>query len=172
MKRILLIGTFFLLAATVNYAQHFSIGPEVGYYKQKDADKGSFLFGGSARLTFGLLGVEGAIHYREDKYYNDAVKIQRYPISVSGLIFPLPFVYACAGIDWINSKTTVNLPGVSGDTSSDLGYHFGAGVHLSLGSIVLKGDARYVMIGKMKIPSSGEIDESVLVLSAGLLFTL
>ena len=172
MKRILLIAVLVLFTASFTAAQTFSIGPNVGYAKAKDADKGSFLFGGAARLNFLMFGVEGTIHYGEQKYFNDVVKVQQYPISVSGMFYPLPFVYACAGFDWFNYKTTVNLPGVAEETSSEVGYHFGAGVQLSLGGLYLTGDARYVLQGKMKVPSSGEIDNSLLVLSVGLLFKL
>jgi hypothetical protein len=174
MKRSILMISLVFLITSVSMAQSFSIGPEVGYYKTKDADKGTLLYGASARLTFAMFGVEGTVHYGEEKFYNDMIKVQRYPVSVSGMFFPLPFVYACGGLDWLNAKTTTNIPGFSdqSETSSEVGFHFGAGVHLSLGSIVLKGDARYIMMGKMKIPSQGEIDNSVLELSVGLLFHL
>lgn len=172
MKRLLFIAVLVFFTVSVSFAQTFSIGPNVGYAKAKDADNGNFLFGGAARFNFLMFGVEGTIHYGEQKFFNDVVKVQQYPISVSGMFYPIPFLYACAGFDWFNYKTTVNIPGVAETTSSEIGYHFGAGVQLSLGSVYLTGDARYVLQGKMKVPSSGEIDNSLLVLSVGLLFKL
>ncbi len=173
MKRLLLILSLLLILASNGMAQTFSIGPNVGYTKAKDADKGTYLFGGAARLTFLMFGVEGTIHYSEQKYYNDQIKVQQYPVSVSGMFFPLPFIYAAAGLDWFNAKTTVSIAGLSdSQTSSETGYHFGAGVHLSLGGVILTGDARYLFLGKMKVPSGSEIDNSNLVLSVGLLFKL
>lgn len=172
MKRIVLVISLVFLVTSVSIAQSFAIGPNVGYFKTKDAEKGTFLYGASARLNFLMFGVEATIHYGEEKFFNDVVKIQRYPISVSGMFFPLPFVYACAGLDWLNSKITYDVPGISGSTEQEIGYHIGAGAQLSLGSIVLTGDARYILLGKMKVPSSGEIDNSTLVFAVGLLFKL
>jgi len=172
MKRILIIAVLVLFAASYAMAQTFAIGPSVAYMKAKDADKGTFLYGATARLNFLMFGVEGTIHYGEQKYYNDVVKVQQYPASLSGMFYPLPFVYGIAGIDWFNSKTTIDMPGVAATTNSEMGYHFGAGVQLSLGPIYLTGDFRYVLLGKMKIPSSGEIDNSNTCIAVGLLFKL
>ena len=170
MKRSIIIAVLVMIFASTNFAQTLSLGPNVGYIKAKDADKGSYLFGAAARLNFLMFGVEGTIHYGEQKYQNDLVKVQQYPISLSGMFFPLPFVYACAGVDWFNSKTTVDIPGLGSQTDSEMGYHFGAGAQLSLGSIYLTGDVRYVLLGKMKVPSGNEIDNSNVVISVGLLF--
>ncbi len=174
MKRIVLVLSLVFLVTSVSIAQSLAIGPNVGYYKTKDADKGTFLYGASARLNFLMFGVEATGHYGEEKYYDDAVKIQKYPVSVSGMFFPLPFVYACAGLDWLNSKATYKIPGFSEatETQSEIGYHFGAGAQLSLGNIVLTGDFRYILMGKMKIPSSGEVDNSTTSINIGLLFKL
>jgi hypothetical protein len=43
-KMILLTGLSVLMAAQVT-AQSIGIGPQVGYFKTKDADKGSFMGG-------------------------------------------------------------------------------------------------------------------------------
>lgn len=172
MKRIILIAVLIVFTASISMAQTFAIGPNVGYVKAKDADKGTYLFGAAARLNFLMFGVEGTIHYGEQKYYNDVVKVTQYPVSVSGMFYPIPFVYACAGLDWFNSKTKIDIPGVAESTNSEVGYHFGAGAQLSLGNIVLTGDFRYVLLGKMKVPNSGEIDNSNTVISIGLLFKL
>jgi len=172
MKRIILISVLVLFTFSVSKAQSFAVGPQVGYYKVKDAEKGSFLYGGAARLNFLMFGVEAAIHYGEEKYYDDLIKVQKYPVSVSALYYPLPFVYACGGLDWLNYKTTVNITGGGSETDQELGYHFGAGVQLSLGNVMLTGDIKYVFLGKMKVPSQDEIDNSFYILSAGLLFIL
>jgi hypothetical protein len=170
MKRLLITAAVVLLLVSTNFAQTFSIGPNVGYVKTKDADKGTYLFGAAARFNFLSFGIEGTIHYAEQKYYNDLVKVQQYPISVSGMFFPLPFVYGCAGLDWFNSRTTIDIAGSATETYQEVGYHFGAGAQFSLGGVYLTGDARYVLLGKMKVPNSSEIDNSNLVLSVGLLF--
>lgn len=172
MKRLIIAAVLVLLFVSTSFAQSFAIGPNVGYVKAKDADKGTYLFGAAARLTFLSFGAEATIHYGEQKYYNDMVKVQQYPISVSAMFFPLPIVYACGGLDWFNSRTTINIAGSSTDTHQEIGYHFGAGAQLSLGGICLTGDVRYLMLGKMKVPNSSDIDNSSLIISVGLLFKL
>lgn len=169
-KKLLLILVLGLLFTTEGYSQSLSLGPQLGYYKAKDADEGSFLFGGMARLKFGGLGVEGSISYRQEEYADGAMKITTYPVMLSGMLYVLPIAYGVAGIGWYNYK--YEAFGME-ETGSDIGYHIGAGAEIPLGSIILTGDIRYVFL-KYQFDDSygGEQEANFYIITAGVLFPL
>lgn len=125
----------------------FGLGPRAGYYKSNDADEGNLYFGIQARgrLTPNL-AIEGAIDYRKEEFDNGNIVSKSYPILASALLYLLPnstlSPYIIGGIGWYN--TTVEIKGADNETSSDIGYHFGAGADIPIAeTVVLNFDIRY-----------------------------
>ena len=171
MKKALLILVF-ILAASTSFAQSLAIGPQLGYFKSKDADDGAYIFSGAARFSFLMFGVEGTVGYSESKYFNGDIKIQNYPISITGMVNIMPFIYADAGMDWFNRKIIYNIPGISDETSTSVGYHIGVGAQISLGPLLLTGDAKYIFTDKYKLFTGVEVNNNYYILSIGVLYKI
>ncbi|MBN1826056.1 MAG: outer membrane beta-barrel protein [Candidatus Eisenbacteria bacterium] len=152
MKRRMIFPVLMILVLAGPALAGLGIGPQVGYYKASDADEGEFLFGGALRLKpIPFLGVEGSINYRQESYYDDALKVKSWPVMVTGLVYPIPFVYGLAGAGWYNTTFEYDsqvFPGLGDEeTTSEMGWHVGAGVELPLGTGArLAGDVRYVFL--------------------------
>jgi opacity protein-like surface antigen len=152
-------------------------GPQVGVSKSPDADA-NLIFGAALRMRFlSALAVEGSVSYREDDFAGDALTVRSWPLQVTGMLYPLPFVYGAMGAGWY--MTTFDFDPDVGflddDTQSEFGWHFGGGLELPLGSVVrLAGDIRYVFIDYDfdAVPGSDEIDSDFYMATAGLLFRL
>jgi opacity protein-like surface antigen len=177
-KTLLLMGLITLMAAQVN-AQSISLGPQVGYYKARDADKGSYMGGVAWRLKLmPVLGVEASINYRQEKYANDALTVRSWPVMVTGLIYPLPIVYAAIGAGWYSLTFDYDqskYPFLKDETTQKVGWHFGGGVELPVGSnFKLTGDIRYVFLNYdfKQIPGSGDLKSNFTVITVGFLFGL
>jgi opacity protein-like surface antigen len=177
-RTLLLMGLAVLMAAQVN-AQSFSLGPQVGYYKAKDADDGSFMGGVAWRLKLmPVLGVEASINYRQESYAHNALTVRSWPVMVTGLIYPLPIVYGAIGAGWYSVTYDYNkdkLPLLKDETTQKVGWHFGAGVELPVGPKVrLTGDIRYVFLNYdfKEIPGSSAAKSDFTVITAGLQFVL
>jgi opacity protein-like surface antigen len=99
---------------------------------------GAFVRAGS------MFGVEGAVDYRNEDLGSGA-ELRTWPVTVSLIVAPIPLVYGVAGVGWYN--TTLETPGLLGtseETSTDFGYHVGAGAQLPiLPMLSLVGDVRY-----------------------------
>ncbi len=176
MKRFVLLITAILLITSINFAQGFSIGPELGYYKAQDAENGEILFGAQARLKLSdVVGIEGAIDYRKEKYYDGKVEVTTIPIQVTALLYPIPIAYGAIGAGWYNTTVTVNtVLGESDITSQEFGYHFGGGVQIPLNkNLSLSGDIRYVFLNYEFEEFPGEdVDANFFVIKAALLINL
>lgn len=177
-KILLMLGLSVLLVAPAN-AQSLSVGPQLGYYKTQDADKGSLMGGVAWRLKLmPALGVEASINYRQEKYADGALTVKTWPIMLTGLIYPLPIVYAAAGTGWYNTTLDYDqskLPSFEDETTQKVGWHFGGGVELPAGpKFKLTGDIRYVFLNYnfKKIPGSNDLKSNFYVLTAGLLYAL
>jgi opacity protein-like surface antigen len=177
-KKLMLTTLVALMAAQVN-AQSIGLGPQVGYYKARDADKGSYMGGVAWRLKLmPVLGVEASINYRQEKYGNDALTVRSWPVMVTGLIYPLPIFYGAVGAGWYSVTYDYNqdkLPGIKDETTQKVGWHFGGGVELPVGSsFKLTGDIRYVFLNyKFEgIPGSSGLKSNFTVITVGLLFNL
>ena len=171
MKKILLLIAFLFAASNIS-AQSFAVGPQVGYLNIKGSNEGTYQYGLSARFNFLFLGIEGTASYAP-KTFSSTIKSTGYPLSVSGMVYVLPFIYGCAGLDWSTEKYTIDLPGYDSQTvtSTTSGYHLGVGIQISLGSLVLTGDARYMFFNKEQI-SNTELDNNYYLLAIGVLFKL
>lgn len=178
-KTLLTMGLIALIVAPVK-AQSVSLGPLVGYYRAQDADKGSLMGGVALRFKLmPILGAEASINYRQEKYLDGALTVRSWPVMVTGLIYPLPIVYGAVGFGWYNVNVDYDhskLPLLEDETMQRVGWHFGGGVELPVGSsIKLTGDIRYVFLDyKFKeVPGHGNPKNSdFYVITAGLLFNL
>lgn len=177
-KTLLLLGLAILMVAQVN-AQSVSIGPQVGYYRARDADEGNFMGGVAVRLKLmPLLGIEASINYRQEKYGDDALTVRSWPVMVTGLIYPLPFVYGAMGAGWYNTTMDYDqnkLPLLEDETSREVGWHFGGGVELPVGPrFKFTADIRYVFLDYdfKEIPGSGDLNSNFYVITAGFLVGL
>ena len=173
----LILGLITVLIVPV-HAQSLSVGPQVGYYKAQDADKGSFMGGVAWRIKLmPALGLEASINYRQETYADKALTVRNWPVMVTGLIYPIPVVYAAIGAGWYNTKIDYDQDTyayLEDETTQEFGWHFGGGVELSLGSVKLTGDIRYVFLDYdfKEIPGSGDMKSNFYVITAGLLFVL
>jgi len=177
-KIILLTGLSILMAAQVT-AQSIGIGPQVGYFKTKDADKGSFMGGVAWRMKMlPILGVEASIQYRQEKFADGALTVRSWPVMVTGLIYPLPVVYGAIGAGWYSVTSDYDqkkVPLLKDETSQEVGWHFGGGLEVPVGTkIKVTGDIRYVFLNYKfeKIPGSSDMKSNFTVMTVGLLFGL
>jgi len=176
-KMMLMMGLVAFLVAQMNAAS-ISIGPQAGYYKAQDADKGSYMGGLACRLKLlPVLGAEASINYRQEEYAHGALTVRSWPVMVTGLIYPLPIVYGAIGAGWYNltfdyDQSRVSL--LADETTQAFGWHLGGGVDIPLGSIMkLTGDLRYVFLDYdfKDIPGSGDLKSDFFVITVGLLFS-
>jgi opacity protein-like surface antigen len=161
-----------------------SLGPQVGFYKSKDADAARAMYGGALRLRLSDgLGVEGSINYRKEEYANGYVTVKSMPVMATGLLYVFPIVYGAIGAGWYNTKLEYEIPPtlfgssttVTNETQQNFGWHFGGGLELPLGkSAKLVGDIRYVFLNYefKTIPGTGGMKSDFYVITAGLLFNL
>jgi opacity protein-like surface antigen len=173
---LLLLGLIILMVVPVK-AQSISFGPQAGFYKAQDADHGSWMGGVACRLKLiPTLGIEASINYRQETYLSKLLTVRSWPVMVTGLIYPLPFVYGAMGAGWYNLTYDYDqsrLPLLTDETTQKIGWHFGGGVELPLGpKVKLTGDIRYVFLNYdfKQIPGSGDLKSNFAVITVGLLF--
>jgi opacity protein-like surface antigen len=152
------------------------VGAHYSNVHNQTTDDNSGMLGAQLRLRGSIIGVEGAIDYRNDKL-GGGTELRSWPISASLLIYPLPPVYAMAGLGWYN--TTIDFSSSSpykNETQSKLGYHFGAGLELPVApALKLVGDIRWQFVDYefKNIPSSiGKVNADSYSINAGFLFYL
>lgn len=175
-KTLLLTALITLMSVHVN-AQSLNLGPQLGYYKTQDADKGSYMGGAALRLKLMGLGVEASINYRQEKYANDAMTVRSWPVMVTGLFYPLPIVYGAVGAGWYNTTLHYDpkiYPLLKDATTRKVGWHFGGGVELPMGPVKLTGDVRYVFLNYdfKGIPGGMKMKSNFYVITVGFLFKL
>jgi opacity protein-like surface antigen len=178
-KALLIMGLIAFIVAPVS-SQSLNIGPQLGFQKATDADEGRFMFGGAVRARLmPLLGVEGSVGYRQEKFANDALTVKSWPLMVTGLIYPVPIFYGAMGAGWYNTTFDYDQSQFSSTikdkTTQEFGWHFGAGVEVPVGETSqLTVDFRYVFLNYdfETIPGSGDIDSNSYIVTAGFLFGL
>lgn len=171
LKKMLPLIVFGLLFTAQTFAQSIAIGPQVGYLKSKEADKGALMFGGAARLNFASLSVEAAINYRKEEMEFGG-DLTSYPVLLTGMLHVLPIAYGLAGIGWYNYKYEVSGFEHKG---SDFGYHVGGGAEISLGSVILTADIRYVFLEYQFDNGLGgtfDVESNFYIITGGVLFPL
>jgi len=177
-KLLFVLGLTFLMVPRGN-TQGISLGPQIGYYKAQEADKGSLMGGVAWRLKVKpIFGVEASINYRQEKYADDLLTVRSWPVMITGLVYPVPMLYGAVGAGWYSVTYDYNktkLPLFKDETTQKVGYHFGGGVELPVQTrFLLTGDIRYVFLDYdfEEIPGSGSLKSNFYVLTVGLLYKL
>jgi opacity protein-like surface antigen len=150
------------------------VGGRYAYVTNRGSDESTHMGGGVLRARSEFLGVEGAVDYRNEDLVGD-VDMKSWPVSASLLFYPLPPIYALAGLGWYN--TTIDFPDDSlfeDETDTELGYHFGLGVEAPIAPTVrLTGDVRWQFVDyefDEIAESIGDVDADTYTLNAGVLF--
>ena len=147
----ILIGILILLPFSVR-SQSISIGPHLGIQKAQGAQSTSYLVGATLRLKLlPFIGAEGDIGYRQEKFGSGAVTVKEWPVTFTGLFYPLPIIYGGVGGGWYNTtfdySDTYNQTGFADETVRKFGWHLLAGVELPASpKIKLFGDIRWVFL--------------------------
>lgn len=173
----------FLLAFPIiaNSQVGISFGPHVGIQKAQDADESNYLFGGTVRAKFAALGAEAGISYRQEDYQNGAVTVKSWPVTASGLIYPVPVIYGVVGGGWYNTtfdfNDVYNTMGFEDRSEQEFGWHLGAGLELPISMRTkLYGDVRWVFLDYEleNLPSAvvEDVNADFYSINAGLLFGL
>jgi hypothetical protein len=152
----------------------FGLGGHAGYFEVSDDGEKQWYAGGHARLKLPLFfAVEGALDYRPSAkrtlsgpLAGAEVDVTTYPITVSAMGYPTPFVYVLAGVGWYNTtiefKDSELITGPLSVTNDNFGSHFGAGLEVPVGSNKsLFADIRYVFLNYdvTETENVGELDE-------------
>ncbi|KAF0151945.1 MAG: hypothetical protein FD143_1555 [Ignavibacteria bacterium] len=185
MKNILFVVFCLVLLSEAAFSQSLSFGPHLGFVKTKDAEKSVMMPGGAVRLYLGGIGIEGAIYYKKDEYKIDlgnstyTITTKTYPIMLSALLKILPIAHLEGGVSWLN--TTIDYSNLSStwtsikeETKGEAAYHFGGGIEIPFGSLVLTGDIRYVFfeLDMDKLTKPQSLKSDFYAIMVGLMFKL
>lgn len=180
-KKLMFLGAALLFAISTASAQGLGFGPQVGYYKAKDADKGNVMVGAALRLKLtSSFGIEGSINYRQEEYADGALKVRSWPVMATALFYPLPIVYGAAGAGWYNTtfdydQSKLGFTSLKDETKQEVGWHFGGGLEIPFGShSKLAADIRYVFIDYEfgQLPGSKDLKSNFYVVTVGYLMGL
>jgi opacity protein-like surface antigen len=150
----ILLGLLTLLPLAAYSQSSVYLGPHLGIQKSPDAENSNYLVGATLRIPLmPALGLEGDVGYRKEEYGNGAVTVKDWPLTVTGLLYPLPVLYGGIGGGWYNStidySDAYNQTGIDDETTQDFGWHLAAGIELpTSSSIKLYGDVRYVFLDR------------------------
>ena len=180
LKRLFLSVLLLGFSVGLVQAQGIAVGPMVGYMKTKGANNADFLYGASLRLKlFEALAIDGSVAYRQTKEEDGMYTVRTWPIMVTGMLYPLPFLYGAMGAGWYNSTLDYDqskLPpdsGLEDETSQDFGWHFGGGLEIPFGKRArLYGDVRWVYLDYdfKSFPGSEGTESDFYMITAGVLF--
>jgi opacity protein-like surface antigen len=173
---VILFGAGMMINAQDRIKNPTSVGPQVGYQKAADAD-GQMMYGAALRLKLtNSLAFEASLNYRQEEYADKRIKVETWPVLLSGLIYPAENLYGTFGVGWYNTKIDYQSDlGISDYSGSEFGWHFGAGVEIPLGeSVLLTPDFKYVFLDYNfeEVPGAGEINNDYFVINVGLLFRI
>ena len=147
----ILLGILILLPFSAR-SQSIYIGPHLGIQKAQGAQSASYLVGATLRLKLlPFIGAEGDIGYRQEKFGSGAVTVKEWPVTFTGLFYPLSIIYGGIGGGWYNTtfdySDTYNQAGFTDETTRKFGWHLAAGVELPASpKIKLFGDIRWVFL--------------------------
>lgn len=150
----IILGILVLLPVSARSQTNAYVGPHLGIQKSPDAQDANFLVGATVRLRLmPILGIEGEIGYRQEKFGSDAVTVREWPVTVTGLLYPLPVVYGGLGAGWYSTtfdyNDFFNEAGYEDETKRNFGWHLAAGIELPASPKVrLFGDIRYVFLDR------------------------
>ena len=145
-------GILILLPLSARSQTSVYVGPHLGIQNSSGAEGANYLVGATLRLKLlPVLGAEADIGYRQQKYGSGALTVRDYPVTVTGLLYPLPIIYGGVGGGWYNTtldySDTHNEAGYADETTTKFGWHLVAGVELPASpTFRLFGDIRYVFL--------------------------
>lgn len=138
----ILIPTIILtLACAATAHAGLGVGARFSYVRNNGIEDNSLMPGVMARIrSLMVLGLEGAVDFRKEEL-NNGSELRSTPITVSAMIYPIPVVYALAGVGFY--RTTLDVAGEE-TTDNQIGYHVGAGIEAPLLPLLkLTGDVRF-----------------------------
>ncbi len=148
----LLLGILTALPFSAHSQTGAFFGPHLGIQQSPGADNANYLVGATLRLKLMPgLGVEGDIGYRQEKFGVDALTIRQWPVTVTGMVYPISFLYGGLGAGWYNTTfdfaERYNNAGIPDETSQKFGWHLAAGLEIPASpSVKMFGDVRYVFL--------------------------
>ena len=148
----ILLGILISLPLSARSQTSAYFGPHLGIQKSESADKADYLVGATLRLKLmPVIGVEGDIGYRQEKYGEGALTVKNWPFTVTGLIYPMPMIYGGIGAGWYNTTfdyaDNYNQAGYEDETDQQFGWHLAAGVELPASpKFRFFGDVRFVFL--------------------------
>jgi outer membrane protein W len=142
-------------------------------------DETSSMVGGQLRIRGPFFGAEGAVDYRSEDLL-PGVDLKTWPVTASALLYPLPYVYGLAGVGWYHAtiafdNDTLN-DAIEDQTTSEIGYHLGAGAELPISTgVALTTDVRWVFIDYDfdqvdEVQDLGNAESDYMKFRAGVLF--
>ncbi len=178
----IVLGILISLPITARSQTSAYVGPHLGIQKSQGAEDANYLVGATLRLKLlPILAAEADIGYRQEKYGSDAVTVKNWPVTVTGLLYPLPIIYGGIGGGWYNTTfdyaDTYNQLGFEDETTRDFGWHLAAGIELPASPKVrLFGDVRFVFLDYdfKDLPDAvlDGADSDFYSINVGLLFSL
>ena len=176
------LGVIILLPLSVSSQTNVYLGPHLGIQKSPGAEDVNYLVGATLRAKFmPILGAEADIGYRQEKYGGGAVTVRNWPVTVTGLLYPLPVLYGGIGGGWYSTTfdyaDAYNDAGFDDETTQNFGWHLAAGLEVPASPRVkFFGDIRFVFLDhKFKeLPEAvlDGVDSDFFSVNAGLLFSL
>jgi outer membrane protein W len=148
----IVLGILILLPISARSQVGVYVGPHLGVMKTDGADATNYLVGGTLRIKLmPAIGVEGNIGYRQEKFGNGAVTVKTWPVTVTGLLYPIPMIYGGLGGGWYSTTfdyaDNFNQAGFADETVREFGYHLVAGVEIPASPAVhVFGDVRFVFL--------------------------
>ena len=146
------LAILILLPLSARSQTNAYLGPHLGIQKSSGAEGANYLVGATLRMRLlPVLGAEADIGYRQQKYGSGALTVREWPVTVTGLLYPLPIIYGGIGGGWYNTtfdySDTYNQAGYGDETTTKFGWHLAAGVELPASPKVrLFGDVRFVFL--------------------------
>ena len=81
------LGMLFLLPLSASSQTSLYLGPHLGIQKSDGAEDANYLVGATLRMkVMPILGLEGDLGYRQEKYGSGAVTVRNWPLTVTGLL--------------------------------------------------------------------------------------
>lgn len=130
------------------FSQTLSFGPQYGIFRPQEADNSSCLLGGIMRLKpLEELGIEFALNYHQEKYFDEQLTVKAWPIQLSGMIYPIPSLYGTAGAGWYNVTYDFKSTLMMDQTDMRTSWHAGIGLEIPIeDTIAMACDIRYVFL--------------------------
>ncbi len=147
-----ILSILLLLPWSARSQVNMSLGPHLGIQKSPGAENPNYLVGATMRLKLmSVLGAEGDIGYRQEKFGTDVMTVKQWPVTVTALLYPLPILYGGIGAGWyfttLDYADRFNQIGYADETSTKTGWHLAAGIEFPpLSSVKVFGDVRWVFL--------------------------